>query len=149
MDDHLDPAMPVAPDPTPTAESEPTDIDTARAELFTLNHIDDAMVAQWKSQYGDVGWTSFLLPGVPYAVVFVYRVLTRGEWKKTVRPHLATPGLGQDEANEFVASYATLHPVMAKDPHYWEDKPGLIPDTLATIVLNASGGDTLLPPMRL
>lgn len=149
MPDHLEPEMSTVSPVLTEPESDPTDAEVARAELFALNGIDDVAVAQWKSQYGDVGWTSFLIPGVPYAVVFVYRVLTRGEWKKTIRPRLATPGLAQDEANEYVASYATLHPLMAKDPSYWEDKPGLIPDTLATIVLNASGGDPLIPPMRL
>ena len=126
-----------------------TDLESARRQLFELNGITDAMMDHWKANFGDVVWTSFLVPGVAHAVIFVYRTITRGEWKRQVRPLIQKPDITQDVANEIVASYVTLYPVPARETTYWESMPAFIPDSISEFVMNVSGGQPATQPMRL
>jgi hypothetical protein len=126
------------------------DLDEARDELFAKNNITPEMVAEWKSQHGDVGWTSFIIPEFEYAIIFVYRVIRRNEWKRNIKGHFSQQKVQDpDDQNEYIASYGTLWPMNAQDPLFWEGEPALMPDTLASLIMDVSGGDTLTPPMRL
>jgi|10_taG_2_1085330.scaffolds.fasta_scaffold224229_2 hypothetical protein len=126
------------------------EMDDARDELFAQNQITPEMVAAWKEQYADVGWTSFIVPGIEHGVIFVYRVIRRNEWKRNIKGHFSQAKVvDPDDQNEYIASYGTLHPQAAHDPLFWADEPALMPDTLSSLIMDVSGGDTLTPAMRL
>jgi hypothetical protein len=118
-----------------------------KAELFSLNGITEEMQETWNRLHGSVGWTSFIVPGVNHAVVFVYRAIMRSEWK-TLRTVIA--GIEDaDDAREKLCSHIVLHPAEASNTSFWKEKPALIPDTLETLIMSASGGEPQTPPMRL
>ena len=126
------------------------ELDEARDALFAQNEITPDMISEWKNVNGDVGWTSFIIPEFEHAVVFVYKVIRRGEWKRHIKGHFSqNKVIDSDEQNEYIASYGTLFPTGAQNPNFWEGEPALLPDTLASLIMDVSGGDTLTPPMRL
>jgi len=126
------------------------ELDNARDELFAQNNITPEMVQQWKDQHGDVGWTSFIVPEFEHAIIFVYRVIRRNEWKRNIKGHFSQHKLTDpDDQNEYIASYGTLWPIHAQQSNFWETEPALLPDTLSSLIMDVSGGDTLTPPMRL
>jgi hypothetical protein len=117
------------------------------AKLFALNNITPEMEEQWNQQYGSVGWTSFIIPGVDYAVVFVYRAIMRDEWK-ILRASLATVE-DPDQSTETFCSSVLLWPTEATMVTYWATAPAFLPETIQELVMNASGAAPQTPPMRL
>jgi len=127
-----------------------TEMNDARDALFQENYITPEMVAEWKKQHGDIGWTSFIVPEFEHAIVFIYRVIRRNEWKRNIKGHFSQHKVvDPDDQNEYIASFGVLWPEPAHDPRFWETEPALMPDTLASLIMDVSGGDTLTPPMRL
>ena len=119
----------------------------ARIQLFEKNGITEEEVSKWKKAYGNIGWVSFVFPGIDYAVVFVYRSLTRKDWKETLRPKLQQFA-DEDLGKEIFCSYMLLHPKEAKEPEFWETGPAFIPETLETIIMDVSGSQPLTAPSR-
>jgi|10_taG_2_1085330.scaffolds.fasta_scaffold18413_3 hypothetical protein len=124
------------------------EFEDARKELFGLNGITEEMVSDWKEKYLDIGWTSFLISGTPHAVVFVYRSITRREWKKDVKPAILQLD-DPDDIKEYLCSAFTLYPLEAKDVEYWDSAPAFLPDTLDNLITNVSGAETQTQPMKL
>jgi hypothetical protein len=124
------------------------DFEESRKALFDLNDISQDQVDAWKAQYKDIGWTSFIMAGKPFAVVFVYRSITRTEWKTTVKPILLQYD-DPDTVKEHLCSMTVLHPAEAQDPTFWDSAPALLPDTLEQLIMSVSGAEPQTTPMKL
>ena len=126
-----------------------TDETKFKAELFESNGITPEMENDLRREFGEIGWVCFNDASQATPKVYIFRSLTREEWRNEIKPFINQANVTQEDVNDYVSSYGVVYPFEARDTAYWATKGAVLPDTISEYIMQVSGAQPVTAPVKL